>query len=215
MQPFNRLSAIAAPIDGANIDTDRIIPARFLRKPRGDGYHRYLFHDVRFADDGTEVPDFVLNRVPFRTAPILVADSNFGCGSSREGAVYALADHGIRAIVAPSFGDIFHQNCVKNGLLPIRLPAAVVADWRRRLHEQPGATITIDLPEQSVTGPDGAIRSFDIDAFAKTCLVGRPRRHPAHPAPRGGDCGVRGAARGPCPMGVRSARRDELSGSIG
>ena len=171
MQPFTRLTGIATPIDGANIDTDRIIPARFLRKPRGDGYHRYLFHDVRFADDGTEVAGFVLNRAPFRAAPILVADSNFGCGSSREGAVYALADHGIRAIVAPSFGDIFYQNCVKNGLLPVRLPAAVVADWRQRLHERPGATIAIDLPGQSVTGPDGAVRPFDIDAFAKTCLV--------------------------------------------
>ena len=171
MQPFIRLSAVAAPIDGANIDTDRIIPARFLRKPRGDGYHRYLFHDVRYAGDGTEVAEFVLNRAPFRTAPILVADSNFGCGSSREGAVYALADHGIRAIVAPSFGDIFHQNCVKNGLLPITLPAAVVAGWRKHLHEAPGATVAIDLPAQSVTGPDGRSRSFDIDAFAKTCLV--------------------------------------------
>ena len=171
MQSFTRLSAIAAPLDGTDIDTDRIIPARFLRKPRGDGYHRYLFHDVRFADDGTEVADFVLNRAPFRAAPILVADSNFGCGSSREGAVYALADHGIRAIIAPSFGDIFCQNCVKNGLLPVRLPAAVVAEWRRRLYEAPGTIITIDLPEQSVTGPDGATRSFDIDAFAKTCLV--------------------------------------------
>lgn len=171
MQPFTRLSAVAAPLDGTNVDTDRIIPARFLRKPRGDGYHRYLFHDVRFADDGAEVADFVLNRAPFRTAPILVADSNFGCGSSREGAVYALADHGIRAIIAPSFGDIFYQNCVKNGLLPIRLPAAVVAEWRKHLHEAPGATIAIDLPAQSVTGPDGTSRSFDIDAFAKTCLV--------------------------------------------
>ena len=171
MQPFTRLNAIAAPLDGANTDTDRIIPARFLRKPRGDGYHRYLFHDVRFTDDGTEVVDFVLNRAPFRAAPILVADTNFGCGSSREGAVYALADHGIRAIVAPSFGDIFYQNCVKNGLLPVRLPAAVVDDWRRRLHEAPGSTITIDLPAESVTGPDGTARSFAIDAFAKTCLM--------------------------------------------
>ena len=171
MQPFTRLTAIAAPLDGANIDTDRIIPARFLRKPRGDGYHGYLFHDVRFADDGTEVADFVLNRAPFRDAPILVADSNFGCGSSREGAVYALADHGIRAIIAPSFGDIFYQNCVKNGLLPVRLPAYIVAEWREGLHEAPGTTIAIDLPGQSVTGPDGTFRSFDIDAFAKSCLV--------------------------------------------
>jgi len=171
MQPFTWLSAIAAPLDEANIDTDRIIPARFLRKPRSDGYHKYLFHDVRLADDGVEVADFVLNRAPFRAALILVADSNFGCGSSREGAVFALADHGIRAIIAPSFGDIFYQNCVKNGLLPVRLPAAIVAYWRKRLHEAPGATITIDLPTQSVTGPDGTSRSFAIDAFAKTCLI--------------------------------------------
>ena len=171
MQPFTRLTAIAAPLDQANVDTDRIIPARFLRKPRGDGYDRYLFHDDRFADDGAEAADFVLNRPHFRDAIILVTDSNFGCGSSREGAVYALADYGIRAIIAPSFGDIFYQNLLKNGLLPIRLPAEVVAGWRRRLHEAPGAAIAIDLLAQTVSGPDGASQSFEIDAFAKTCLL--------------------------------------------
>ena len=171
MQAFTRLTAIAAPLDHANVDTDRIIPARFLRKPRSDGYDRYLFHDVRFTDDGDEVADFVLNRAPFRDAAILVADGNFGCGSSREGAVYALADHGIRAIIAPSFGDIFYRNCLKNGLLPIGLPADAVAGWRRRLHGAPGATIAIDLPAQTVTGPDGTTRSFAINAFAKTCLL--------------------------------------------
>jgi len=127
MRAFTRLAAVAAPIDLPNVDTDRIIPARFLRKPKNPEYGRFLFHDVRFNADGSEKPDFVLNRPAYRSAQVVVAAENFGCGSSREMAVWALEAFGIRAVIAPSLGDIFHQNCFKNGLLPVILPVAAAA----------------------------------------------------------------------------------------
>ncbi len=172
MQPFTRVSAVAAPLDLPNIDTDRIIPARFLRKPRGvPGYASFLFHDVRLDADGTERPDFVLNQRPYRDAKILVVAENFGCGSSREMAVWALETYGVRAVIAPSLGDIFHQNCYKNGLLPVILPPDAVATLRRQLHERPGATITVDLEDQTVSGPDGAAYRFDADPFRRRMLL--------------------------------------------
>ena len=172
MRAFTRLSGVAVPIDLPNIDTDRVIPARFLRKPQGSaGYDRYLFHDVRFNADGSEQPEFVLNQAPYRPATIVVAAENFGCGSSREAAVWALMAYGIRVVVAPSLGDIFHQNCLKNGLLPIILPADVVAGFRRLLHARPGATMTADLETQTVAGPDGVVHRFEIEAFARQMLL--------------------------------------------
>jgi 3-isopropylmalate/(R)-2-methylmalate dehydratase small subunit len=170
MEPFTTVTAVAAPIDLPNVDTDRIIPARFLRKPRSPEYARYLFHDVRFADDGAERPDFVLNQAPYRDARILVAAENFACGSSREMAVWALQAYGIRAVIAPSFGDIFFENCFKNGLLPVVLPAGLVASLRQALHDRPGATMTVDLDAQAVTGPDGARHAFTVDAFRREAL---------------------------------------------
>jgi 3-isopropylmalate/(R)-2-methylmalate dehydratase small subunit len=172
MQSFTTLTAIAAPLDLSDIDTDRIIPARFLRKPRGaPDYATFLFHDVRFTADGTERPDFVLNRTPYRGAQVLVVAENFGCGSSREMAVWALDANGIRSVIAPSLGDIFHQNCFENGLLPVILPGAIVADLRKQLHERPGATVTIDLDAQTVTAPDGGAHRFDVDPFRKQMLL--------------------------------------------
>jgi 3-isopropylmalate/(R)-2-methylmalate dehydratase small subunit len=171
VEPFARLTAVAAPIDLPNVDTDRIIPARFLRRPKGPEYARYLFHDLRFDAEGRERPEFVLNQPPYRGARILVAAENFGCGSSREMAVWALEAWGIRAVIAPSLGDIFRQNCVKNGVLPVLLPAESVAALRRRLHERPGAELTVDLETQTVTGPDGTVHRFDIDAFARQMLL--------------------------------------------
>jgi 3-isopropylmalate/(R)-2-methylmalate dehydratase small subunit len=171
MEPFVRLAAVAAPIDLPNVDTDRIIPARFLRKPQGPELGRYLFHDVRYDERGAERPDFVLNRPAFRDARILVAAENFACGSSREAAVWALVAAGIRAVVAPSFGDIFAQNCGKNGALAVGLPAAAAAAIRRQLHARPGAPVAIDLPAQTVTAPDGTAHPFPIDAFLKECLL--------------------------------------------
>ena len=171
MKPFTRLTAVAAPLDLPNVDTDRVIPARFLRNPRSGGYGQFCFHDLRIRPDGSEDPEFVLNRPAYQAAEILVAAENFGCGSSREGAVWALAGRGIRAVVAPSFGDIFHENCLRNGLLPVRLPAAVAARLRQAIHAAPGATLTIDLPAQTVTGPEGLAHGFEIDAFRKQALL--------------------------------------------
>jgi 3-isopropylmalate/(R)-2-methylmalate dehydratase small subunit len=172
MEPFTRVTAVGVPIDLPNIDTDRVIPARFLRKPQGSaGYDRYLFHDVRFDADGSEKAEFVLNQAPYRPATIVVAAENFGCGSSREAAVWALMAYGIRVVIAPSLGDIFHQNSLKNGLLPVLLPTDVVAGMRGQLHARPGATITADLETQTVTAPDGAAHHFEIEPFAKQMLL--------------------------------------------
>jgi 3-isopropylmalate/(R)-2-methylmalate dehydratase small subunit len=171
MEPIDRLEATAAAMARANVDTDQIIPARFLQKPREPSLGEYLFRDLRFAADGSEIPDFFLNQPPNRAARVLVADTNFGCGSSRENAVWALHDYGFRAVIAPSFGDIFATNSLKNGLLPIRLPAEVVTALLARLGEEPGLPIAVDLAAQTVTLPDGATYAFDIDPFAKHCLL--------------------------------------------
>jgi len=170
VEPFTRLTGPAVPIDLPNVDTDRIIPARFLRKARGVDYARYLFHDVRFDANGGERPEFVLNEPSYRGARILVAAENFGCGSSREGAVWALSAYGIRCVIAPSFGDIFFENCGKNGVLAIRLPAPTVARLRRQLHDAPGAAMSVDLETQALVGPDGAHYEFEIDGFRKEAL---------------------------------------------
>ncbi len=171
MEPFVRLSAVAAPMELPNIDTDRIIPARFLRRPREAGYGPLLFHDVRFATDGSERPDFVLNRPAYRDARILVTAENFGCGSSREMAVWALMDYGIRAVIGPSFGDIFFENCFKNGVLAVVLPTGAAAGLRRALAERPGATLSVELEPQAIIAPDGSSLRFEVDAFRKHGLL--------------------------------------------
>lgn len=171
MEAFNRLDAVAVPLDRANVDTDQIVPALYLQKPRSDNFGNYLFHDVRRDAHGMRRPDFVLNAPAYAQARILVAGSNFGCGSSREHAVWALHDGGFRAVVAPSFGDIFHTNALKNGLLPVRLPEPVVQRLLGQLRAAPGAHIQVDLRAQTVTGPDGATEPFAIDPFPRHCLL--------------------------------------------
>ena len=171
MEPFTRLTATAVPMDLPNIDTDRVIPARFLRKPREAGFGPLLFHDVRFDAAGAPRPEFGLNHPAYRGAQILVTAENFGCGSSREMAVWALLDYGIRVVIGPSFGDIFYENCFKNGALAVVLPADVAAGLRRALAERPGATMTVDLESQAVTGPAGEAIRFEIDAFRKHGLL--------------------------------------------
>ncbi|MGY2049627.1 3-isopropylmalate dehydratase small subunit [Methylobacterium sp. JK268] len=166
MQPFTTLTAVAIPLHVANIDTDQILPARFLKKPRSAGYGAFLFHDERRRGDA--VP---LDAPAYAGAGILVADHNFGCGSSREGAVYALVDGGIRCVIAPSFGDIFASNAAKNGLLTVALLEERAAALRARLAASPGATLTVDLPAERITDPDGAAIPFEIDPFRKRCLV--------------------------------------------
>jgi 3-isopropylmalate/(R)-2-methylmalate dehydratase small subunit len=172
MQPFTVLTAVAAPFDRINVDTDQILPARFLLKRRTDPeYPTYLFRDLRLRADGSEDPSFVLNQPACRTAKIFVGNTNFGGGSSREAAAIAFDRFGIRCVIAPNFGDIFYNNCVKNGVLPIRLPEDTVARLRGQLHAKPGAALTVDLPAQTVTDVEGVRHAFDIDGFSKSCLV--------------------------------------------
>ena len=172
MKKFTSITAVAAPVDAVNLDTDQLIPARFIRKPRDHAdYHLYLFHDLRYDETGAERAEFVLNRAPYRAARIIVGARNFGCGSSREAAVFALDANGFRAFVAPSYGDIFFNNCFKDGLLPVVLDEAVVDGLRAALHAEPGARMTIDLETQTVTAPDGARHPFDVDPFRKHCLL--------------------------------------------
>jgi 3-isopropylmalate/(R)-2-methylmalate dehydratase small subunit len=171
MRAFVRDTAIAAPLAGINIDTDQIIPARFMKRSRADGYGQYLFHDHRFEADGSPRPDFVLNRPEFDGARILVAGRNFGCGSSRESAVYALVDYGINAVLAPSFGDIFHSNALKNGLIPVALREDIVSELRNALSAGPQREISVDLESQTVTLPDGVSHRFPIDPFWRECIL--------------------------------------------
>ena len=171
MEPFKTFSAVAAPLDMLNVDTDQVIPARFLSRPLDERYGTYLFHDLRFDADGAEKPDFVMNREGFRGAQVLVADRNFGCGSSRENAVTALAAAGFKAVIAPSFGDIFYNNSLKNGFLPVRLPDETCRRLREMLHEGPGGEITVDLESQTVTAPDQSTWSFEIDPFQKNKVL--------------------------------------------
>lgn len=177
MKAFTRITGIAAALEGRNIDTDQIIPARFLKKERAAGYGEYLFHDLRI-DTVTQAPTaFVLNQPLFQAATILVADQNFGCGSSREGAVYTLADFGFRVVLAPSFGDIFYSNCLKNGLLPIRMDSEILDSLRARITEKAAHTaqnveIAVDLETCTVqwAGLMQAI-TFEIDPFWRECLL--------------------------------------------
>jgi 3-isopropylmalate/(R)-2-methylmalate dehydratase small subunit len=170
MEPFSTLTAAAVPIDIPNVDTDQIIPARFLGHPR-DQQVGAMFHDLRYDPEGRPRPDFVLNRPQYAGARIIVADKNFGCGSSRENAVSVMVDNGFRAFIAPSFGDIFFNNCFQNGVLPVRLPAERVAALRAALSVSPGAQITVDLVGMTVTGPDGRTDPFDLDSFRRDCLL--------------------------------------------
>jgi len=171
MQKFTRLTGVAAPLDMANVDTDMIIPKQYLKTIKRTGLGEGLFDELRRTPDGKDRPGFVLNQPAYRKAQVLVAGRNFGCGSSREHAPWALLDFGIRCVIAPSFADIFFNNCFKNGILPIVLPEDVV----RRLMDDAGkganATFTIDLEKQEIESPDGHKVKFDIDPFRKHCLM--------------------------------------------
>lgn len=171
LKPFERLDAVAVPITQPNLDTDQILPARYLQKPRANNFGDYLFRDLRFGKDGSEQPGFILNQAPYRDGRIVVAARNFGCGSSREHAVWALHDYGFRAVIAPSFGDIFYSNALKNGLLPIALPEPAAAAMLEAIQAAPGSRVVVDLEAQTVLAPDGTSHTFTIDAFSKHCLL--------------------------------------------
>ena len=171
LEPFTTFTAIAVPLDIANCDTDQLMPARYLRIAVNDQrYPDFLLHDLRFNADGSS-KHFVFDRTEFSGARIVVGDINFGCGSSREVAVYGLTANNIRSVIAPSFGDIFYNNCIKNGVLPVRLPADICAVLRSQLHDSPGSEIAIDLVARSVTGPDGTVFPFAIEQFDQHRLV--------------------------------------------
>jgi len=171
MEAFTTWSGLAVPFDEANLDTNQLCPTRFNKVPRGPRFAQILLHDRRFNADGSEKPDCILNQEPYRRAVIAVAGRNFGVGSSRETAVFGLMGFGIRSIIAPNFGDIFYNNSLKNGVLPVRLPAATVDLLLRQLIAQRGAQMTVDLPNQTVTGPDGALHHFDIARLSKKRLL--------------------------------------------
>jgi 3-isopropylmalate/(R)-2-methylmalate dehydratase small subunit len=171
MEKFTRLSGVAAPINMINVDTDMIIPKQFLKTIKRSGLGAALFYELRFDEQGREKPEFVMNQPAYRGAPIIVAGDNFGCGSSREHAPWALLDYGVRCIIAPSFADIFANNTAKNGMLAVRLPEARVNELIRYLLELPGAEITVDLAAQTVRGPDGKVDTFEISPGAKHNLL--------------------------------------------
>jgi 3-isopropylmalate/(R)-2-methylmalate dehydratase small subunit len=171
MEKFTTLTGVAAPLPIINLDTDKIFPAVFLKTIRRTGLAQWLFHEIRFRPDGSENPDFILNQGPYRNARILIGAENFGCGSSREHAPWALLDFGIRAIVAPSFADIFYNNCCKNGILPIALPKETVDLLLRDAEKGANAVMTIDLKAQTISRPDGEKVAFEIDPFRKECLL--------------------------------------------
>jgi 3-isopropylmalate/(R)-2-methylmalate dehydratase small subunit len=171
MQKFTSLTGVAAPLPMINVDTDKIIPKQFLKTIKRTGLGKNLFDEMRYTPDGKEKPEFVLNRPAYRKASILVAGANFGCGSSREHAPWALLDFGIRCVIAPSFADIFYNNCFKNGILPIKLPQSEVDKLMDDAERGANAVVSIDLEKQEIRGPDGGCIKFDLDPFRKHCLL--------------------------------------------
>jgi 3-isopropylmalate/(R)-2-methylmalate dehydratase small subunit len=171
MEPFVRHTGVVVPLDRVNVDTDQIIPKQFLKRIERTGYGQFLFWDWRLNEDGTPKPDFELNRPGYEKASILVAGRNFGCGSSREHAPWALMDYGFRAVIAPSFADIFYNNCLQNGLLPIVLSEEAVRTIMERAKARPGYQLTVDLEAQTVTDDQGLRETFQIDEFRRYCLL--------------------------------------------
>ena len=173
MQPFTVLTAVAAPLEIASVDTGMILPGRYMRRHRrpGHDYGEAFLYDLRFDEAGRSRAEFVLNDPIYRNAKILVTGRDFGCGSSREGAAFAVMDFGLRALVGPSFGEIFQVNCIQNGILAITMPVTIIEDFWRQLRERPGAEMTIDLPNQALIAPDRGRHSFDISPLRKDRLV--------------------------------------------
>jgi 3-isopropylmalate/(R)-2-methylmalate dehydratase small subunit len=173
MKAFRTHSGVVAPLDRANVDTDAIVPKQFLRKIERSGFGKHLFHEWRYLDyEGTRPdPEFVLNREEYRSATVLLTRDNFGCGSSREHAPWALADYGFRVIIAPSFADIFYSNCVKNGILPVTLKSEEVGELFNEVNRHTGTRVTADLERQTVETSGGRKYSFPVDAFSKHCLL--------------------------------------------
>lgn len=171
MEPFKKLTGIVAPLDLPNVDTDQIIPKQFLKRIERTGFGRFLFFDWRYLDGERLNPDFEMNAEAYRGASILAARANFGCGSSREHAPWSLLDYGFRCLLAPSFADIFYNNCFKNGILPIVLSESLIEEIFQRIRKKPGTVLTVDLEQKRITSPDGLDIRFDLDDFRRHCLL--------------------------------------------
>ncbi len=171
MDKFTKLTGVAAPLPMINVDTDAIIPKQFLKTIKRTGLGKNLFHELRFDEQGKEKPDFVLNKTAYRKAQILVAGDNFGCGSSREHAPWALLDFGIRCVISTNFADIFYNNCFQNGILPIKVSPEDLEKLMDDAQRGANATLSVDLDAQEIRGPDGGVVTFEIDAFRKHCLL--------------------------------------------
>ncbi|HEV8636256.1 MAG TPA: 3-isopropylmalate dehydratase small subunit [Chloroflexota bacterium] len=171
MQPFVRETGVVAPLDRVDVDTDQIIPKQFLKRIERTGFGQFLFYDWRFREDGSPDPAFELNQPAYQGASILVSGRNFGCGSSREHAPWALQDYGIRAVIAPSFADIFFNNCFKNGMLPVVLSEETVDELLARAKERPGYRVTVDLESQTVGDEEGVVARFEVDPFRRHLLL--------------------------------------------
>ena len=171
MEKFTSLTGVAAPLEITNVDTDMIIPKQYLKTIKRTGLGQGLFAELRYHDDGSENPDFVLNKPAYRNAKLLVAEDNFGCGSSREHAPWALLDFGIRCVISTSFADIFYNNCFKNGILPVIVSRADLAKLMDDARRGANATLSVDLEAQEIRGPDGGVIRFDVDPFRKHCLM--------------------------------------------
>ncbi|HIJ43463.1 MAG: 3-isopropylmalate dehydratase small subunit [Rhodospirillales bacterium] len=171
MQKFTKLTGVAAPLPMINVDTDMIIPKQFLKTIERTGLGKSLFYELRYNEDGSEKTEFVLNKRPYRDAAILIAGDNFGCGSSREHAPWAILDFGIRCVIAPGFADIFFNNCFKNGILPIKLPQEKIDKLMEEAGKSANPTLAVELESQTVTGADGGVIRFDIDPYRKKCLL--------------------------------------------
>jgi 3-isopropylmalate/(R)-2-methylmalate dehydratase small subunit len=171
MRPFTTHTGLVVPMDRPNVDTDQIIPKQFLKRIERTGFGKFLFFDWRYLDDGSDNPEFIMNRPEYRKASVLLARRNFGCGSSREHAPWSLEDYGILAIIAPSFADIFYNNCFKNGILPIKLDEAAVDDLFNRAAKYPGYKLTVDLQKCEITDEQGLKLSFEVDDFRRHCLI--------------------------------------------
>ena len=171
MEPFKQVSGVALPLDRVDVDTDQIINAQYLKRIERTGFGQFLFSRWRFKEDGTPNPDFILNDERYQHPTVLLAGRNFGCGSSREHAPWALNDYGFRTIIAPSFADIFFNNCFQNGMLPVVLPEATVNELMAKAKERPGYRVTVDLEKMEVRDEEGPVASFEVDPFRRDCLL--------------------------------------------
>ena len=202
MDKFATLTGVAAPLEMDNVDTDMIIPKQYLKTIKRTGLGKGLFSEMRYNDDGSPNPDFVLNKPAYAKAKILVAGDNFGCGSSREHAPWALLDFGIRCIISTDFADIFYNNCFKNGILPIKVKPEDLDKLMDDARRGANATLTIDLPAQEIRGPDGGVVKFEIDPFRKHCLIEGSRRHRPDDGQGAGDRGPREKGRRRAPVAL-------------